>query len=417
MRAPVIGRLTSAVCCALSLAGVALSLASLAPMARADDLPEILEPVTDRARVIPDADERRLTRELVAHRARTGVQIGVLLINTTAGMPIEDYALRVARVWKGGTKGRNDGILLVLAVRDRRMRLEVGYGIEPYLSDAQAKRILDGARYQLRGGAYAAAVGSIVRQVMAATASIKPGQPISLPLGQRLPWGFVLVALLGAAVGAYLGPRLPSFAPAEVDESDADDPGLASERDAETPQGSAPDSEVLSLLGSASWSLRRLAALTLLPALTIALVFGLYGVYWFEYTVGYLLFAGVALLVVAFWRRGHEAPSAILALATIAALIYWAIDVYGESTVSLRGGPLVSFIVTFFIVAFVAILLIVISSASGGGSGGNTYGSYNSGGSWSGGSDWGGSSSGSSGGSDWSGGGGDFGGGGASSSW
>src|SRR6185503_17049933 len=83
-----------------------------------------------------------LEQMLQAFEARKGSQIAVLMVRTTGGEPIEQFALRVAEQWKLGRKGVDDGALLVVAKDDRAMRIEVGYGLEGALNDATAKRIV-----------------------------------------------------------------------------------------------------------------------------------------------------------------------------------------------------------------------------------------------------------------------------------
>ena len=67
----------------------------------------------------------------------------ILMVETTGLLPVEDYAQEVFDNWKGGSKTRDDGVLFVLAIEDRTMRLHLGYGVETYISDSRARRILD----------------------------------------------------------------------------------------------------------------------------------------------------------------------------------------------------------------------------------------------------------------------------------
>ncbi|MBV5333381.1 TPM domain-containing protein, partial [bacterium] len=71
-----------------------------------------------------------------------GAQIAVLLLPTVKPETIEQYALRVVDAWKVGRQGVDDGALLLLAKQDRKLRIEVGYGLEGALNDATAKRYL-----------------------------------------------------------------------------------------------------------------------------------------------------------------------------------------------------------------------------------------------------------------------------------
>ncbi len=98
--------------------------------------------VTDLTNTLPADTRAALDRKLAAFEARKGSQIAVLLVATTAPESIEQYSLRVAEAWKLGRAGVDDGVLLLVAVQDRRARLEVGYGLEGAVPDALARRII-----------------------------------------------------------------------------------------------------------------------------------------------------------------------------------------------------------------------------------------------------------------------------------
>ena len=90
----------------------------------------------------PDRTER-LEQKLTQFESETSHQIAVLAVPTTEGEPIESFALRVAESWKLGHEGADNGILLVVAAKDRRARIEVGYGLEGAVPDAIAKRVIE----------------------------------------------------------------------------------------------------------------------------------------------------------------------------------------------------------------------------------------------------------------------------------
>ncbi len=129
----------------------------------------IAAPVTDLAGVIGPGQAQMIDRALRRHRAQTDVQMAVLTVRTTGGVPIEDFSYRVAEAWGGGQAGRDYGVLFVLAVQDRRMRLEVGRGLEAQITDADAARFIDELPPLLRDGRYGAASARMVDRVMAAT--------------------------------------------------------------------------------------------------------------------------------------------------------------------------------------------------------------------------------------------------------
>jgi len=98
--------------------------------------------VTDNAQILSTETCRTLTESLKEHESRTGNQIAVLTVSTLNGENIEDYAVKVFKAWKLGQKGKDNGILMVVAPNDRCMRIEVGYGLEGTLTDGTAGQII-----------------------------------------------------------------------------------------------------------------------------------------------------------------------------------------------------------------------------------------------------------------------------------
>mgnify|MGYP001303721061 FL=1 len=105
-------------------------------------VPALTARVTDLTATLSDAQRASLDSRLAGFATATGAQIAVLLVPTTQPEPIETYSIRVADAWKVGRKGRDDGVLFLVAKDDRRMRLEVGYGLEGMITDAIARRII-----------------------------------------------------------------------------------------------------------------------------------------------------------------------------------------------------------------------------------------------------------------------------------
>lgn len=124
---------------------LALILAVWAALAGAQALPPVpalSARVTDLAAILDAGQRDRLEDRLAAFEREKGVQIAVLLVPTTQPESIEQYALRVAEQWRLGRQGVDDGVLLLVARDDRKLRIEVGYGLEGALNDATAKRIV-----------------------------------------------------------------------------------------------------------------------------------------------------------------------------------------------------------------------------------------------------------------------------------
>lgn len=110
-------------------------------------VPPLTSHVTDQAGMLDEQQRRTLDQVLVDYETRTGSQIAVLLIASTAPEAIEQYGIRVADAWKLGRKGIDDGVILIVAKDNpkalRRLRIEAGRGVQGSLTDAQSKRILE----------------------------------------------------------------------------------------------------------------------------------------------------------------------------------------------------------------------------------------------------------------------------------
>ena len=118
----------------------AIILAAL--IAAASNVPYLTGRVTDNAEILSTSVRKSLTERLKAHEDRTGNQIVVLTVPSLEGESIEGYAEAVFKEWKLGQKGKDNGILFIVAPQDRRMRIEVGYGLEGVLPDSAAGSII-----------------------------------------------------------------------------------------------------------------------------------------------------------------------------------------------------------------------------------------------------------------------------------
>ena len=106
-------------------------------------VPALTGRVVDQTGTLSAGDAASLTATLRDLEQRKGSQIAVLIVPTTQPETIEQFSIRVADAWKIGRKGIDDGALLVVAKDDRRLRIEVGYGLEGGLTDLNARRIID----------------------------------------------------------------------------------------------------------------------------------------------------------------------------------------------------------------------------------------------------------------------------------
>ena len=174
--------------------------------AAARDVPYLASRVNDTAGMIPGDGRERLESRLAAFEQKTGTQVAVLTIDTLDGDVLEDYSMRVVETWKLGRKGKDDGILLLIVKNDRKMRIEVGYGLEGTLTDAQSRRILDGViRPQFRAGKFGEGVEAGTEAILATLEGKEPAiaEPAAgldsgfTSLGARLAGLLVFVLVVG----------------------------------------------------------------------------------------------------------------------------------------------------------------------------------------------------------------------------
>ena len=182
-------------------------------------VPQLKQRVTDLTSTLDAAQLQALNARLAAFESHKGSQIAVLLLPTTQPETVEQFGIRVAEAWKLGRKGVDDGVLLLIAKDDRKLRIEVGYGLEGVLNDATAKRIVSEiiTPYFKRGEFYAgidAGVTAIIK-VVEGEPLPPPAQRTSAPadagdsLGQLLGAGFVIFMIGNILLRQLLG-RLPT---------------------------------------------------------------------------------------------------------------------------------------------------------------------------------------------------------------
>ncbi|MFZ9395995.1 MAG: TPM domain-containing protein [Erythrobacter sp.] len=119
--------------------------AVLAAPAAAQEFPALTGRVVDAANIIPDATEAELNAKLEALEAQSQRQLVVATVPDLQGYDIADYGYRLGREWGIGDAERNDGALLIVAPTERKVRIEVGYGLEGYLTDALSALIIQNA--------------------------------------------------------------------------------------------------------------------------------------------------------------------------------------------------------------------------------------------------------------------------------
>jgi uncharacterized protein len=158
--------------------GVLLAFAIALPATAEPDYPAFTAPVVDAAHVLGDADRQAITEKLLDLQRRTGVQFAVATIPSLGGDELEPYANALFRKWKLGQKGVNNGLLLILAPNERKLRFEIGYGLEGSFTDLQSKLILHNTMEpKLKAGDAAGALKAGVDDAITVLTSDKAALP------------------------------------------------------------------------------------------------------------------------------------------------------------------------------------------------------------------------------------------------
>jgi uncharacterized protein len=176
----------------LIAAAPAVDLNTLQPQGYVSDFAGVLEP--------PAREE--IARYCGRVERATGAQIAIVTVDEIGGVALEDAANDLFRRWGVGAKGKDEGLLLLLVVEERRMRLEVGRGLEPVIPDGMAGMLLDRMRPALRSGRYAEALGSAAHalgQRIAAAKGVAVDDPLTprgraepQPVETSIPWPLLL---------------------------------------------------------------------------------------------------------------------------------------------------------------------------------------------------------------------------------
>ena len=194
---------------------VLLAILFARPLHAEVEVPPLKTRVTDLTHTLDSRQRAALERRLAAFEAAKVSQIAVLIVPTTQPEAIEQYSIRVAEKWKLGRQGVDDGALLLIAKDDRKLRLEVGRGLEGAVPDAVAKRITTDiiAPYFKKGDFHGGITAGVERLI-----KVVEGEPLPEPKAKPrstgggfedieflLVIGFVMVFVVGSFLRAWLG--------------------------------------------------------------------------------------------------------------------------------------------------------------------------------------------------------------------
>jgi uncharacterized protein len=187
---------------ALLAAMLALLLAFAATSVRADPtFPPLTGRVVDDAHVLSDQTVSDLTQKLADLETKTGRQLVVVTLPSLQGYEIEDYGYQLGRAWGIGQKGQDNGALLIIAPTEHKVRIEVGYGLEPILTDALSNQIIQSSILpkfrtgDFNGGAEAgtdAIIAQLSADAQTQTANVQQAATAAKPQSSGLGFGAIL---------------------------------------------------------------------------------------------------------------------------------------------------------------------------------------------------------------------------------
>ncbi|MET3881119.1 uncharacterized protein ABIE54_000008 [Chitinophagaceae bacterium OAS944] len=160
--------------------------------------------VNDFANVLSPQEEQQLEQQLVAYDDSTSNQIAIVLVNTLNDYPIEEYATKLFRDWGVGNKKNNNGVVILAAIEDRKLRIEVGYGLEGAIPDIIANHIIENdIKPNFRSGDYYQGLSNAAASIIKAAAG-EYKAPANYRKkkggGSALPFGFLVFIIILIAI-------------------------------------------------------------------------------------------------------------------------------------------------------------------------------------------------------------------------
>ncbi|MET0377464.1 MAG: TPM domain-containing protein [Spongiibacteraceae bacterium] len=167
----------------------------------APQFPTLSGRVVDAANLLDANIEQQLSTQLAQFEQDSSIQLVVVTLPDLQGYPVEDYGYQLGRHWGIGEKGKNNGVLLIVAPQDRALRIEVGYGLEGTLTDALSSNIINAIIVpNFKRGAFADGIVQGAQAIQAALTGEYQPKPVRAKKSQRPPLGvflfFGLIVLL-----------------------------------------------------------------------------------------------------------------------------------------------------------------------------------------------------------------------------
>jgi len=192
----------------LAILLVALDIVAGVAPANALEVPPLTGRIVDAAHLLPADLAASLSAELAGHEARTGNQVALLTLPSLEGEPLEEFSHRVATAWKLGQKGTDNGVLVLIVPGERKVRIEVGYGLEGTLTDAKSSRIIrEEMAPRFRNGDFPGGIAAGLEAVLGTIeGTYTTSERKAAPDGSH--WGiFPLAVVVGILTAVIIGHR------------------------------------------------------------------------------------------------------------------------------------------------------------------------------------------------------------------
>ncbi len=161
------------------------------------EIPTIRQRVNDETRTLSRNEIRTLEKTLYDFENKTSNQIVVLMVSSLEGQSLEEYSYRIAEKNKVGKKGRDNGVFLFIAKEDRKIRIEVGYGLEGVLTDALSSQIIRQVIVpRFREGDFFAGISDGIEAIMAATKGEFKGESKKDNVRKFSPFAIILMIII-----------------------------------------------------------------------------------------------------------------------------------------------------------------------------------------------------------------------------
>ena len=169
------------------------------------EIPKLSTRITDLTGTLNPGQAQALESKLAAFEAKKGSQLAVLIVPTTQPEDIAEFGIKVADLWRIGRKGVDDGVILIVAKDDHKLRLEVGYGLEGVIPDAIAKRIIsETITPYFKNGDFVGGIDAGVNQIIGLIEGEQLPAPKDNQVAEPNGDGFVVLFFGGLFAGSFL---------------------------------------------------------------------------------------------------------------------------------------------------------------------------------------------------------------------